>query len=312
MDIEENKKNKTWIIVFYFLLIVLCFPLALIVGVFHLCYKLSNAQNKIEQATPVVLNLKNFVMPHNLKSLFSEDESSEIEYFMKERNYFENDYDIKDEWYQDFFKKAKKNNFETVLTDSNFKYSILKKGKKHYFASLSGCSCKNFPEDGFCEHMIINAINNHIIDPINGVLLNNEDLKEQLDFIYENIINSPDNILNIETGFIKKDKISNFFLDKAYIEVTYGIEKLIYLLSMKDIRLLIPDLKEKLKEIDNNLKISFLTLENLRKIIIENKKIFKKYFDEYVFVEIKEDIENKIDDCSELVEWIIYTQKKYQ
>ena len=145
--------------------------------------KTKNITTKIKNRLPFI--------SADIKKHFNEDELYEIEYFTEcENDHFENNYDITDEWYQDFFKKAKNNNFELTYKDDKHKYSILKKDNKYYLASVSGCTCKVFEKEGFCQHMVLNAINHKIIDSINGTKLNDENIQKQVSFIKENVLNA--------------------------------------------------------------------------------------------------------------------------
>lgn len=331
---EKLKKNNIYTIILYVILVILCFPMALIVGYIHFfIYTQKNkevlkkqinsitdiqnknvkTENKISQIKTTVKEQKKFIIPSNIKNYFSEDELYEIEYFMNsERNHFDREYDITDEWYQDYFKKAKANEFETISINSDLKYSVIKKDKKHYFASLTGCSCKGFEEDGFCSHMIVNAINQNIINPVNGIKVNDKELKPQLDFIYENIINSPENLLKVKTGLIKQSKISKYFKEKGFLNISTDIEDLVSCFSKDELKDFIPTLKTDIKNINPELKISYLKINELREFIIQNQDSFQKYFNDYALVEIKEEIEEKVSDCEELANWITYTQQKYQ
>ena len=247
------------------------------------------------------------------KKYFSEDELFEIDYLLgSSDNLFDDGYDITDEEFQNNFKKAKSGLYETVTIDTTQRYSILKKGETYYFAALSGCTCKKFENEGFCEHVVINAINQKLIDPINGIRHDDFVLREKLNFVNEYIIGSHGNILKVEPGFIKESKVPAYFMEKGFFELSSGIEQLISYLSKRQINELIPNLKIELKNIDPEIKLGTLKVSDLKKLIVNNKHVFEKYFRGYVYLKIKEDVENMIFDCEDLAKWIIYTNKKYR
>lgn len=251
--------------------------------------------------------------PTSIKNCFSEDEQFEIDYLLNSSDdLFDGGYDITDEYFQDFFKKAKSGLCETVTIDSVQRSSVVKKGEKSYFATLSGCTCKKFENEGFCEHVVINAINQKMIDPINGIRHDDIALKEKLNFINENIIGEHGNIQKVESGIIKQSKVPAYFMEKGFFELSSGIEQLISYLSKRQINELIPNLKTELKNIDPEIKLGTLKVSDLKELIVNNKHVFEKYFRGYVYLKIKEDVENMIFDCEELAKWIIYTNKKYR
>ena len=249
----------------------------------------------------------------SIKNCFSEDEQFEIDYLLSSSDdLFDGGYDITDEYFQDFFKKAKSGLCETVTIDSVQRSSVVKKGEKSYFATLSGCTCKKFENEGFCEHVVINAINQKIIDPINGIRHDDIALKEKLNFVNENIIGEHGNIQKVESGIIKQSKVPAYFMEKGFFELSSGIEQLISYLSKRQINELIPNLKTELKNIDPEIKLGTLKVSDLKELIVNNKHVFEKYFRGYVYLKIKEDVENMIFDCEDLAKWIIYTNKKYR
>ena len=253
--------------------------------------------------------------PSSLKKYFSKDELFEIEYLLNSAdNLFDDSYDIitwNDEA-QDFFKKAKSDLYETVTIDSVQRYSVIKKGEKYYFATLSGCTCKKFENECFCEHVVINAINQKVIDPINGIRNDDFATREKLNFVNENIIGCHGNILKVQTGFVKQSKVPSYFVEKGFLEVSSDIGRLVDSLSKSKINELIPDLKGKLKAIDPGIKMGTLKVPDLKELIIKNEHVFEKYFRGYVYVELKEDIEDKMFECEDLAKWIIYTNKNYR
>lgn len=255
----------------------------------------------------------NSYIPYSLKDLFSEDELCEIGWLLdSDEDFFDDGYDITDEYYQENFKKAKSSQCETVTVDSVQRYSILGNGVRYYFAALSGCTCKKFENDGFCEHLVINALNQKLIDPVNGMRLNDNALKEKLDFINQNIIGCHGNVMKVRTGFVKQSCVPTYFVEKGFFELSSDIEQLVLGLSKSQINKLIPTLKDDLKGIDANIKISLLRVGELKELIVKNKHIFQKYFRGYVYAKLKEEVENKIFECEDLANWIIYTNKKYR
>ena len=253
--------------------------------------------------------------PSSLKKYFSKDELFEIEYLLNSAdNLFDDSYDIitwNDEA-QDFFKKAKSDLYETVTIDSVQRYSVIKKGEKYYFATLSGCTCKKFENECFCEHVVINAINQKVIDPINGIRNDDFATREKLNFVNENIRGCHGNILKVQTGFVKQSKVPSYFVEKGFLEVSSDIGRLVDFLSKSQINELIPDLKGVLKAIDPGIKMGTLKVPDLKELIIKNEHVFEKYFRGYVYVELKEDIEDKMFECEDLAKWIIYTNKNYR
>jgi hypothetical protein len=227
-------------------------------------------------------------------------------------NLFDGGYDITDEYFQDFFKKAKSDLYETVTIDSVQRYSVIKKGEKYYFATLSGCTCKKFENECFCEHVVINAINQKVIDPINGIRNDDFATREKLNFVNENIIGCHGNILKVQTGFVKQSKVPSYFVEKGFLEVSSDIGRLVDSLSKSKINELIPGLKGELKAIDPGIKMGTLKVPDLKELIIKNEHVFEKYFRGYVYVELKEDIEDKMFECEDLAKWIIYTNKNYR
>lgn len=251
--------------------------------------------------------------PTSIKICFPEDEQFEIDYLLNSSDdLFDGGYDITDEYFQDFFKKAKSGLCETVTIDSVQRSSVVKKGEKSYFATLSGCTCKKFENEGFCEHVVINAINQKIIDPINGIRHDDIALKEKLNFVNENIIGSHGNILKVQTGIVKQSKVPSYFVEKGFLEVSSDIGRLVDSLSKSQINELIPDLKGVLKAIDLGIKMGTLKVPDLKELIIKNEHVFEKYFRGYVYVELKKDIEDKMFECEDLAKWIIYTNKNYR
>jgi hypothetical protein len=249
----------------------------------------------------------------SFQNCFSQDEQFEIDYLLNSSdNLFDGGYDITDEYFQDFFKKAKSDLYETVTIDSVQRYSVIKKGEKYYFATLSGCTCKKFENECFCEHVVINAINQKVIDPINGIRNDDFATREKLNFVNENIIGEHGNIQKVESGIIKQSKVPAYFMEKGFFELSSGIEQLISYLSKRQINELIPNLKTELKNIDPEIKLGTLKVSDLKELIVNNKHVFEKYFRGYVYLKIKEDVENMIFDCEDLAKWIIYTNKKYR
>jgi hypothetical protein len=249
----------------------------------------------------------------SFQNCFSQDEQFEIDYLLNSSdNLFDGGYDITDEYFQDFFKKAKSDLYETVTIDSVQRYSVIKKGEKYYFATLSGCTCKKFENECFCEHVVINAINQKVIDPINGIRNDDFATREKLNFVNENIIGCHGNILKVQTGFVKQSKVPSYFVEKGFLEVSSDIGRLVDSLSKSKINELIPGLKGELKAIDPGIKMGTLKVPDLKELIIKNEHVFEKYFRGYVYVELKEDIEDKMFECEDLAKWIIYTNKNYR
>lgn len=255
----------------------------------------------------------NSYTPNSLKDLFSEDERCEIEWLLGlDEDFLDQDYDIADEYYQEGFKKAKLGLCETITVNSIQKYSILRDGEKYYFVALSGCTCKKYENEGFCEHMMINALNQKLIDPVNGIRFNDNAMNEKFEFINQNIIGTNGNVLKVKTGFVKQSCVPTYFIEKGFFKISSEIQQLVHYLSKSQIHELIPTLKDDLKRIDPAIKMKSLRAGDLRELIVKNQHIFQKYFRGYVYVELKEEVEDQISECEDLVNWIVYTNKKYR
>ena len=154
----EKKHKKVVLLIFvYGVLFLFFFPVALIVGTIHLFVHIKrtakNSKASVKQETiakkevenvqnpeplkkkalqgpryctytiPEVRSISRYEKrdsnPTSIKNCFSEDEQFEIDYLLNSSdNLLDGGYDITDEYFQDFFKKAKSGLCETVTIDS--------------------------------------------------------------------------------------------------------------------------------------------------------------------------------------------------
>ena len=164
------------------------------------------------------------------------------------------------------------------------------------------------------ENSRFSVLNNESVQLIQQIF-NNYEVTHDLEQNFNDLPKDADLIFVVAPTGAGKDslvnKINHENPDKNYIELNTNFTDIVNSYTLKGLRLHLPNLKDDVKTINPELRISYMDCAALKKFIINNKDYFYRSFENLAVINIKEEYEDFLYN-DERINWFIQRYKNSQ